>query len=85
MNKKYLPFYESLKDDDKEFWLNCSKEELIDHIVSNIRNGETLLLRINEAIELLEKYGLVDENGNFNTYLDTIDLKELYEILKGSE
>lgn len=85
MNKKYLPFYESLKDDDKEFWLNCSKEELIDHIVSNIRNGETLLLRINKAIELLEKYGLVDENGNFNTYLDTIDLKELYEILKGSE
>lgn len=85
MNKKYLPFYESLKDDDKEFWLNCSKEELIDHIVSNIRNGETLLLRINKAVELLEKYGLVDENGNFNTYLDTIDLKELYEILKGSE
>lgn len=85
MNKKYLPFYESLKDDDKEFWLNCSKEELIDHIISNIRNGETLLLRINKAIELLEKYGLVDENGNFNTYLDTIDLKELYEILKGSE
>ena len=85
MNKKYLPFYESLKDDDKEFWLSCSKEELIDHIVSNIRNGETLLSRINKAIELLEKYGLVDENGNFNTYLDTIDLKELYEILKGSE
>lgn len=83
MNKDYLPFYESLKDDDKEFWLNCSKEELIDHIVSNIRNGETLLLRINKAIELLEKYGLVDKNGNFNTYLDTIDLKELYEILKG--
>lgn len=85
MNKDYLPFYESLKDDDKEFWLNCSKEELIDHIVSNIRNGETLLLRINKAIELLEKYGLVDENGNFNTYLDSIDLKELYEILKGSD
>ena len=50
MNKDYLPFYESLKDDDKEFWLNCSKEELIDHIVSNIRNGETLLLRINKAL-----------------------------------
>lgn len=85
MNKEYLPFYESLKDDDKEFWLNCSKEELIDHIVSNIRNGETLLLRINKSLELLEKYGLVDENGNFNTYLDTIDLKELYDILKGSD
>lgn len=85
MNKEYLPFYESLKDDDKEFWLNCSKEELIDHIVSNIRNGETLLLRINKSLELLEKYGLVDENGNFNTYLDTIDLKELYEILKGND
>lgn len=41
--------------------------------------------RIDKAVELLEKYGLVDEDGNFNTYLDSIDLKELYEILKGSE
>lgn len=46
---------------------------------------EILQKRIDKAIELLEKYGLVDKNGNFDTYLDTIDLKELYEILKGSE
>lgn len=47
--------------------------------------SEELEDRINKAVELLEKYGLVDEDGNFNNYLDTIDLKELYEILKGSE
>ena len=96
MNKKYLPFYESLKDDDKEFWLNCSKEELIDHIVSNIRNGETLLLRINKAIEFLEKYGLkvivADKSHEqfeknlalLNNAIDANDVKYFY-IIEDSE
>lgn len=81
MNKDYLPFYNSLKDDDKEFWLNCSKEELIDHIVSNIRNGETLLSRIDKAIEYIEenKYKGTNE-GNL---LEHWELEELKEILKG--
>ena len=51
----------------------------------NFKKRHLLQQRVDKAIELLEKYGLVDENGNFDTYLDTIDLKELYEILKGSE
>ena len=34
-----------------------------------------------EAIELLKKCGIVDEKGNFNAYLDTIELKELLNIL----
>ena len=39
-----------------------------------------------EAIELLKKCGIVDEKGNFNAYLDTIELKELLNILnKGSD
>ena len=76
MNKDYLPFYESLKDDDKEFWLNCSKEELIDHIVSNIRNGETLLSRIDKAIEY------INEKADYPIgYYHC--LKELRDILKG--
>jgi hypothetical protein len=76
MNKDYLPFYESLKDDDKEFWLNCSKEKLIDHIVSNIRNGETLLSRINKAIEY------INEKADYPIgYYHC--LKELRDILKG--
>lgn len=83
MNKNYLPFYDSLKDDDKEFWLNCSKEQLIDHIVANIRNGETLLSRIDKAIEYIEKYA--DEY--FTCVEDTEvwdkEIKDLYEILKG--
>ena len=39
--------------------------------------------KIDKATELLKKYGIVDETGNFNAYLDTIELKELLEILKG--
>lgn len=38
--------------------------------------------KIDRANEILEKYGLVDKNGNFNAYLDTIELKELKDILK---
>ena len=34
-----------------------------------------------EAVELLKKCGIVDEKGNFNAYLDTIELKELLNIL----
>ena len=79
MNKDYLPFYNSLKDDDKEFWLNCSKEELIDHIVSNIRNGETLLSRIDKAIEELKTLSnLYDDN-----YTISDKAKDIIEILKG--
>jgi hypothetical protein len=80
MNKDYLPFYDSLKDDDKEFWLNCSKEELIDHIVSNIRNGEALLSRIDKAIEYIQdRY-----DGEVLTHtFDKDNVGELLEILKG--
>ena len=77
MSKDYLPFYNSLKDDDKEFWLNCSKEELIDHIVSNIRNGETLLSRIDEAIQIIDivlNVGVKDYKGQ---------LEVIKDILKG--
>ena len=78
MNKDYLPFYDSLKDDDKEFWLNCSKEELIDHIVSNIRNGEALLSRIDKAIEYIQdRY-----DGEVLTHtFDKDNVGELLEIL----
>ncbi len=81
MNKDYLPFYNSLKDDDKEFWLNCSKEELIDHIVSNIRNGETLLSRIDKAIEYIK------ENESVDLYDDvgSAFCRRLLEILKGEK
>ena len=34
-----------------------------------------------EAIKLLKKCGIVDEKGNFNAYLDTIELKDLLNIL----
>ena len=34
-----------------------------------------------EAIKLLKKCGIVDEKGNFNACLDTIELKDLLNIL----
>lgn len=46
---------------------------------------DELNTRIDKATELLKKYGIVDETGNFNAYLDTIELKELLEILKGDK
>lgn len=82
MNKNYLPFYDSLKDDDKEFWLNCSKEELIDHIVSNIRNGETLLSRIDKVKEYIRL--------NFCNHQDIndcwhSDMQDILDLLNGKE
>lgn len=55
MNKKYLPYYNSLNEKEKTFWLDCSKEELIDHFIANVKNGEVLLNRIDEAIEYINK------------------------------
>lgn len=82
MNKDYLPFYNSLKDDDKEFWLNCSKEELIDHIVSNIKNGETLLSRIDKVKEYIRL--------NFCNRKDINDcwhssMQDILDLLNGKE
>lgn len=40
---------------------------------------------IKEVRKLIKKYGLVDETGNFNAYLDTIELKEVLQILDKGE
>ena len=29
-NKDFLPYYNSLNEDDKQFWLECTKETLIE-------------------------------------------------------
>lgn len=60
MNKEYLPFYDSLSQKDKDFWLKCSKETLIDHFISNVRNGEELLSRL-EDIETYIHLWKLDE------------------------
>lgn len=74
MNKEYLPFYNSLNDRDKEFWMNCSKEQLIDHLIGSIRNGEELLSRIERATEYIDKM----------SYTSIVDnpKKDLVKILK---
>lgn len=77
MNKEYLPFYDSLSQKDKDFWLKCSKETLIDHFISNVRNGEALLSRIEKALEYIE---IID---NRNSNIDISELRHIHRILKG--
>lgn len=55
MNNEYLPFYNSLNQKEKDFWLNCSKEELIDYFIANVRNSEKLLGIIEKAIEYIKQ------------------------------
>ena len=84
MNKDYLPFYNSLNDKDKAFWMECTKEELIDHLISNIKNGEELLSRIDKAIEFIYENAYDTERQNC---IDDLwgEIPTLLEILKGSD
>ena len=84
MNKNYLPFYNSLNDKDKAFWMECTKEELIDHLISNIKNGEELLSRIDKAIEFIYENAYDTERQNC---IDDLwgEIPTLLEILKGSD
>ena len=79
MNKDYLPFYNGLNEKEKAFWLECSKEELIDHLIANIINGEILLQRIDKAIEYIKEN--IDNTGWLE--IGTENVKELLEILGG--
>lgn len=74
MNKNYLPYYNSLNERDKTFWLGQDKETLIDHLVSNINNSEVLLSRIEKAKEYIEE---PQHEMSVKTY------QELLEILNG--
>lgn len=76
MNKEYLPFYNSLNEKEKTFWLDCSKEALIDHLIANINNGEKLLNRINEAIDYIKNHS---NNCMFELRIE--EMEELLEIL----
>lgn len=83
MNKEYLPFYDSLSQKDKDFWLNCSKETLIDHFISNVRNGEVLLNRIEDAIDYINRHIRIDSEYPAYMELTIEERDELLNILKG--
>lgn len=82
MNKEYLPFFNSLEQKYKDAYMEWSKEQLIDHLVANIKNGEVLLSRIEKTIsdmlETLEKYNYYDDYS-----FDASMLNFWIEILKG--
>lgn len=82
MNKDFLPFYNSLSQEEKDSFLEFSKEELIDHFIANLKNAECLLNRINKAIEYINK---TTNNTMFELRSDTGELNYLMRILKGEE
>ena len=88
MNKNYLPFYNSLNDKEKSFWLDCTKEELIDHLIANINKGAKLLNRINKAIEYIKEYwkkhSFYESIENCMTFCE-FDKEDLLEILGGEQ
>lgn len=81
MNKDFLPYFNSLEQKYKDAYMEWSKEQLIDHLVANIKNGEVLLSRIEKAIEYIEKH----TDKLKTTRIPKIDFnyKELLETLKG--
>lgn len=85
MNKNYLPYYNSLNERDKTFWLGQDKETLIDHIISNINNGVVLLSRIEQAKEYIETIVKNTPSSTRKDYSNMIliDYKKVLEILNG--
>ena len=81
MNRDFLPFYNDLSQEDKEFWLDCSKEELIDHFIANLKNAECLLNRINKALEFCEEF---KKKFRYDL-LKHCHLDEIMDILKGEK
>lgn len=83
MNKNYLPYYNSLKERDKIFWLGQDKETLIDHIISNINNGEVLLSRIEQAKEYIKQSMYDLDTSIVYCELERLNLEEIIKILDG--
>lgn len=73
---EYLPYFDKLEQKYKDIYMEWSKEELIDHLVANIKNGEVLLERINKAIEYIE-----DNSDDMHTFISQV----ITQILKGSD
>ncbi len=68
----------------EDFWLEKSKEEIINAYRECIHNGEVLLKRIDKAIEIIETL----KNDNSSYYDETIinnTIRDLLDILKGSD
>ena len=79
MSKEYTPFYDGLEDKYKEYYMEWSKEVLIDHMVANIHNADVLLKRIEDAEDFIDRYLSLDLE-QFST--DSL-LNKLRKILKG--
>lgn len=79
MSKEYTPFYDGLEEKYKEYYMEWSKEVLIDHMVANIHNADVLLKRIEDAEDFIDRYLALDLE-QFPT--DSL-LNKLRKILKG--
>lgn len=89
MSKEYLPYFNELDDKYKEYYMEWSKEVLIDHLIANIKNGEVLLERIEKAKEYIIQerdgdYLLADYDRELHTK-DLYIFPHLLRILNGEE
>jgi hypothetical protein len=89
MNKEYLPFFDNLEQKYKDIYMEWSKEQLIDHLVANIKNGEVLLSRIEKAVDYLNNTPRIVESTHYRdkesnyAFVDFEVKGELLNILKG--
>lgn len=73
-----------MNDKFKDFWLEKSKEEIINAYRECINNGEVLLARIDKAINFIEEECFDYE---FNCCWDLVgnDIYKVLDILKGCD
>lgn len=73
-----------LEDKFKKFWLDRSKEEIIEAYFDSIKNGESLLKRIIKARDYLDNNAIVEELKSNYTYI-TVKKEDMIEILRGED
>lgn len=89
MNKEYLPFFNSLEQKYKDIYMEWSKEQLIDHLVANIKNGEVLLSRIEKAVDYLNNTPRIVKSTHYRdkesdyAFVELEVKEEFLKILKG--
>ena len=74
-----------LKDKYKKFWLDQSKEEIIEAYFDSIKNGEVLLKRIIKASDYIKEKACYSINEKCCDDLNYDECNEVLEILRGED
>ena len=79
--EEILNYIEQLEKENEKLKYLVDDSNIMKAFIVEHNKVEQLENIIKEAIKLLKKCGIVDEKGNFNACLDTIELKDLLNIL----